>query len=153
MHFSDSNYIISLDSGRSIALEEIHQHLTYAGLLEGLPTKNINQSIISEMNTIAQNKIWVSTKPYIVKPNQSPVELSEERQLYYQNKSSEFTPLALPKIACIGQFISAPVNDNFMFSSLTIVWFQEKWMGSIDKITLKEIESINWNKYAVDGDY
>ena len=34
MHPANSNYEMHLNSGRKIVLEEIHQHLTYAGLLE-----------------------------------------------------------------------------------------------------------------------
>ena len=49
MHPADSNYEITLDSNRTIALDELHQHLTYAGLLEGLPTRRINKDILLEI--------------------------------------------------------------------------------------------------------
>ena len=43
MHPADSNYEITLDSNRTIALDELHQHLTYAGLLVLLLHLVINQ--------------------------------------------------------------------------------------------------------------
>jgi hypothetical protein len=34
---------ITLNSGRTITLQEIYQELTYSGLLEGLPTNKLNK--------------------------------------------------------------------------------------------------------------
>ena len=47
MHIADSQYIIKLHSGRKISLEENYQNLTYLGLLEGLPNKQMNDNIIN----------------------------------------------------------------------------------------------------------
>ncbi len=33
---------ITLDTGRSIILQELHQQQTYAGLIEGIPNKSLN---------------------------------------------------------------------------------------------------------------
>ena len=153
MHPADSNYEITLDSNRTIALDELHQHLTYAGLLEGLPTRRINKDILSEIKNIVHDKIWASTLPYIITPHQTPIKLSEERKVYYQNKGPNHEPLTLPKITCIGHFMSNAITDDFMFSNLTIVWLQENWTMPIDNIILKQIKSINWEKYATQGDY
>jgi len=153
MHPADSNYKISLDSKRIIALEEIHQHLTYVGLLEGLPTRRINKEIISEIKNIANEKIWASSTPYIVKPDESPIKLSEDRETYYKSRGPEYERITLPKIICIGHFMSDAITDDFMFSSLIIVWFQEDWMMPIDNKILTQIKSINWDKHATQGDY
>ena len=153
MHPADSNYKISLDSRRTISLDELHQHLTYAGLLEGLPTRKLNKDILSELKDTVHNKIWASTTPHIIKPHESPVKLSDERKAYYQARGPEWEPVILPKIICIGHFMSDAITDDFMFSSLTIVWFQEDWMMPIDNTILQQIKSINWDKHATQGDY
>jgi hypothetical protein len=49
--------------------------------------------------------------------------------------------------------MSDAITDDFMFSSLTVVWFQEDWMMPIDNIILQQIKSINWDKHATQGDY
>ena len=48
---------------------------------------------------------------------------------------------------------SDPVDNKFMFSYLTIAWFQNDWAMPIKKRVLKQIKCLNWDKYAVDGDY
>jgi len=153
MHLADSNYKISLNSNRIISLEEIHQHLTYAGLLEGLPTKRINKEIIDDIKNIANEKIWASSTPYILKSYESPIKLSEDREVYYKSRGPEYERIRLPKIICIGHFMSDAITDDFMFSSLTIVWFQEDWMMPIDNNILIQIKSINWDKHATQGNY
>ena len=40
-----------------------------------------------------------------------------------------------------------------MFSALSILWFQEDWMMPIDESILNQIKSIDWDKYALQGDY
>ena len=153
MHLSESNYKISLNSNRIISLEENHQHLTYAGLLEGLPTQRTNKDIISGIKKIVNQKIWGSSTPYIIKPDEYPIKLSEDREQYYKSRGPEYARITLPKIICIGHFISDAITDDFMFSSLTIVWFQEDWMMPIDNKILIQIKSINWDKYASQGNY
>ena len=153
MHPADSNYKLVLNSKRIISLEEIHQHLTYAGLLEGLPTQKMNKDIIAEIKKIVPDKIWASTTPHIIKPHESHIELSEQREAYYKSRGPEYERIALPKIICIGHFISDAITDDFMFSSLIIVWFQEDWIMPIDNKILTQIKSINWDKYATQGDY
>jgi len=153
MHPADSNYEISLDSKRTIALDELHQHLTYAGLLEGLPTRRINKDFLLEIKNVVHDKIWGSTIPYIITPHQAPIKLSDERKEYYKNKGPNHEPLVLPKITCIGHFTSNAITDDFMFSNLTIVWLQEDWAIPIDSMILKQIKCIHWDKYANQGDY
>ena len=153
MHIADSNYKISLSSGRVIALEEIHQHLTYAGLLEGLPTRKINKDIISEIKNTTQDKIWANTTPYIISCKQTRIQLPDDRAAYYKSRGPEYEPLALPKIICIGHFMSDAITDDFMFSNLTIAWFQADWMMPVDNKILEQIKSMDWNKYAIQGDY
>ena len=153
MHPANSNYEIHLNSGRKIVLEEIHQHLTYAGLLEGLPNQRINDGIISELKNIVSDKIYGHTTPYIIKPNQGVIKLSDERMAYYESRGPEYKPVRFPKIICICHFNSESITDDFMFSALSIVWFQEDWMMPIDKSVLDKIKRMEWDKHAVQGDY
>ena len=153
MNTINNNYEITLNSGRNIILEELHQHLTYLGLLEGLPTKRINKDIISELKETANDKIWSSTKPYIIKPEERIIELPDNRKEYYKLRGEEYIPVSLPKIISIGHFISGPISDEFMFSNLTIIWFNEEWFDPINNKILKKIKSINWDKYSIQGDF
>ena len=153
MHPADSNYTITLNSSRNINLEETHQHLTYLGLLEGLPNKRINDSIMSEIHNIADDKIWTNTPPYIIEPKLTSIDLPRDRMEYYKSKGPDYEPIALPKIICMGHFSSGAITEEYMFSSLTVVWFQKDWMMPIDGNILTQIKSLNWDELAVQGDY
>ena len=88
MHPANSNYEIHLNSGRKIVLEEIHQHLTYAGLLEGLPNQRINDGIISELKNIVSDKIYDDIKKEILDLEKRVSSTTEEIQ--HVNKSESF---------------------------------------------------------------
>ncbi len=152
-HPSESNYKITLNSGRIIALEEIHQHLTYLGLLEGLPNSRMNNEILKELPKIANKKIWGNTSPYIIKPKGDNIKLKKERIEYYKSKGSDFVPMSFPKICCLGHFSSNSITDDYMFSNLTIAWFQDDWIMPIDELILNQIKQLNWDNLAIEGDY
>ena len=153
MHIADSQYTIKLHSGRKISLEENYQNLTYLGLLEGLPNQQMNDNIIKELSRTAKEKLWGDTNPFIIQPISSTIKLSEERKNYFQTKGPSFVPTTLPKITCMCHFSSGPITDNYMFSSLTIAWFQNDWMMPIEESILNQIKAMNWDKYAIQGDY
>ena len=142
---------ITLNSNRIITLTEIYQDITYSGLLEGLPTKIMNKEIISKVK--AHKKLWSSTVPLIIMPVETQITVSSEKKKFYDNMGEGWDPMSLPRISCITDFESDPVDNKFMFSYLTIAWFQNDWAMPIEKRILNQIKCINWNKYAVDGDY
>ena len=152
-HPTNSNYTITLNSGRIITLEETHQHLTYLGLLEGLPNKKINDDILSELPEIANEKIWGNTSLHIIDPKKNTIDLTTERVEYYRSKGKDFEPITFPKIICLGHFASNAITDDYMFSILTIAWFQDNWMMPIEQKILEQIKLLNWDNLASQGDY
>ena len=79
--------------------------------------------------------------------------MPKDRLDYYKSKGENWEPLSIPKICCMANFISEPITENYMFSNLTIVWFQENWAMPIEDHISKQIKSLDWNKYANQGDY
>ena len=149
----ESNYKITLKSERIISLEEIYQDLTYSSLLEGIPTRRLNKDIIKQTYKSVNDKIYSSAPIHIIKPTEEPLDLPEDRLDYYKSKGEDWEPLSMPKISCMANFISEAITENYMFSNLTIVWFQENWALPIEKTVLNKIIALDWNKYANQGDY
>ena len=132
-----------------------------------MPKKEIEKAYTSKINQlkkydeayfkydspIVSDKIYGYTTPYIIKPNQGVIKLSDERMAYYKSRGPEYKPVRFPKNICICHFNSESITDAFMFSALSIVWFLEEWMMPIGKSVLDKIKTIEWDKHAVQGDY
>tara|TARA_B100001750_G_C15316894_1_gene500153 strand:- start:365 stop:826 length:462 start_codon:yes stop_codon:yes gene_type:complete len=149
----ESTYKITLKSQRIITLEEIYQDLTYSSLIEGIPTRRLNKDIIKATYKSVNDKIYSSAPIHIIRPSEEPVDLPEDRLDYYRSKGEDWEPLSIPKICCMANFISNPITENYMFSNLTIIWFQKNWVMPIEDYILKQIKSLDWNRYANQGDY
>ncbi len=141
-------YGVQLRNGRDIGLLSIHQTLTYAGLLEGLPTQEMNSRMIARALRQAQ-ETWQGT-PYLIQPIEKPIEWKEEKSYPFG------TPAALPEVLCLARFHSVAACDpgpGRDYSELSIVWFQSDFALPIDQGVLKELGSIDWERHAVDFEW
>jgi hypothetical protein len=135
-----------LPSGRRLYLKNLRQYLTYGGLLEGLPTVEMNQRIIESLIHDNRDKRH-GCDPYLIQPTERPIEIGR--------KYPFGTPSSLPGVVCIGWFDShkparSPTSD---MSSLVVIWFQEDFAFPIDQEVLTSLLGIDWEKHAADGDY
>lgn len=134
-----------LDNGRTIYLAQINQSGTYAGLLEGVPTKEMNQGNIEHALKTAK-ELW-DGNPYLIQPTETPIEL---------NRDYPFgTPASIPGITCLARFkcLDAVRNDSMDYSELPIVWFQHEFAFPIADSVLADIRAIDWDQHACDYEY
>lgn len=129
-----------LTDGRTLHLREFRQSAIYQGLIEGFPTKEMNEKIIDSLVREAQREGDV--RPYLIKP--------VERLLDHNYPFG--TPAALPKIGCVARFESdEPArNPGMDYSSLVVVWFQEKFGLPTDGALIDAIREIDWAAAAQD---
>jgi hypothetical protein len=131
-----------LRSGRTIGLCEFRQCLTYEGLLEGLPTEEMNQRTINALMSSPKTRSY-DVPPYLIPPVEKPV------PFHHGDKYPFGTPSALPSINCIARFKSEPTRKgNGDFSGLTVIWFQDDFAFPIDPAVIEQLESIDWDLYA-----
>lgn len=138
---------IQLASGRTIRLRSIKQRQEYAGLLEGLPTREMNKRSIDAV--LAEVRRTDGCEPYLVQPMEKAIEyLKGERYPFGE-------PAALPAIGCIGRFTCLePARDSSKdYSSLTVIWFQEDFAFPIEAGVLEQIRMLDWTRYALDYEY
>ena len=145
---------VPLNDGRIIHLRQLHQCLTYGGLLVGTPDADLNNHRIQDLMEQAQGHRPTWGQPYLIEP---------PRRTYQQQPGdiddiltrTTHVPEWIPAIGCIGWFESYQVarDPQCDFSFLAIVWFQEGWAMPISPEILAAIQALDWNTLASDGQF
>lgn len=140
-----ASYEIRLHNGRQIYLKELEQRLTYEGLLEGLPTRQMNARQL-QAQTTPTNCFRVAFTPHLIEPEQEPLEWTRDRPYPFGD------PAALPPVWCRGRFESFETarDPSQERSGLIIVWFQHEWALPVDAQVLERVKALNWNGIASD---
>lgn len=142
----DSPYRIALVCGRAIRLATYHQLPTYAGLLCGYPTADINVRCV-------QATLEQATR--IMGADLEPVLLAAEACAYpdYPANPAHRHSLCevLPPVATIALFESAPAaRGDGSHSVALLVWFQGTW-GLPEPAVVDAIRAIDWDRDARDA--
>ena len=134
-----------LTNGRSISLVAIDQWGTYSGLLEGVPTTEMNERHIRY--TMDEARKRRNFEPYLIRPVETPINLDR--------KYPFGTPASIPAITCIAQFncFDSARDKSKDASTLPVVWFQSDFAFPIDDAIVEHIRSLNWEKHASDFQY
>jgi hypothetical protein len=128
---------ITLIRGRDIYLSSLNQWQTYGGLLEGIPTIDLNRRIIERTFVQASQN---SNAVHVVFAPETPIDDSD----YRFGK-----PATLDPITCVGQFESNAIGESLSHGSvLTLIWFQPQFAFPISDPALTAIQTIDWVKYA-----
>lgn len=136
-----------LRTGRSIYLDQLRQFSVYRGLLEGLPTTDLNRRLIDDL---LRRESANGMTPYLIPPTETPIPWDRDEP-YFGGRFG--TPAALPEIGCVAEFRSFdPVrNPEEHYSWLVIIWFQRDFAFPIDPAALKSLLEIDWERHAVDA--
>ena len=147
MKITEKSKVLRLQSGRKIYLDEIVQWRTYAGLLQGIPRKEINDRIIADAMQKARKKIDISVPIHLLQPDRKKLVFPRNKPVL-RNREYE----QLPAIVCAATFESPdPARDKDCFSScLIFLWFQNGWALPIAPRIVMQIRKINWNDLAED---
>lgn len=145
-------YEIHLASGATIQLYALFQHYTYAGLMDGLPTRRLNKILIEGALVTARERLWLKEKPYLIPPVETSLGLPKAD---WAIPADEFEPVRIPSVTCLATFESTtPARDpKADMSSLTIVWFQEELALPIEPGIVEQICAVDWRSHAKDGYY
>jgi hypothetical protein len=135
----------TLSDGRAVRLRSLDQWSVYAGLLEGLPTRERNERQIEHV--VLKAKEQDRHPPFLIVPIQEPIEVGESHPLG--------EPTRLPPVGCVGRFRSPkPAHDQAMdCSDLTIVWFQSDYAFPLSPEVERAIITVDWVNLARDSEY
>lgn len=142
---------IALRSGRRITLKSLHQWMTYASWLEGVPSRELNDGFVECSLRASEQYCLEGAKPILIVPARRdylrrPGDMEEHRSLGGQ--PAEW----LPVVTCVGVLRdTAPARDRGRDGSmLTVAWFQDEYAPPIDEAVLEQLQSIDWERLAAD---
>lgn len=136
---------ITLRSGRAIEIQDLNQELTYARLLEGLPTTRQNKRQLDELLK-ARQKNAGSTPVLLLPARETPIEVGRAYSLG--------APAKMPAVTCIARFRSSSFSDPdaLSMSELIVIWLQDEFAMPIEPEALSLIREIEWDKVAREFD-
>jgi len=143
------NYTITLAVGREINLMTLSQRLTYASLLEGLPSYNPKQ--VERDRLHAAQHAGCPAVTVDARPIPLPIPQGQS-ELYARRHKGELT--SLPPVTCVARFESlAPVRgESADGSQLVMVWYQESFGLPGDPVLLDKIRQVDWEGLASNFD-
>ncbi len=113
-------------------LIRLEQQLVYAGLLEGMPTRERNDQLLEGL---------AQPGTHILVPEQTP--------LSYQGTYPFGEPAALPRVQCAARLQGQGFTDPVLYESTgTLIWFQEDWAMPIAPGILEETQGLEWSSFA-----
>ena len=131
---------IDLTCGTTIGLLALDQWLTYGGLLEGLPTSEMNERLIRNAVQDARDR-WASSV-HLIEPQETRIDTS---------RSYPFgIPASIPVITCVSHWSGPGCSrgDEYGQTELTLVWYQPEFALPIDEEILSEITALDWEAHA-----
>ena len=129
---------ITLKSGIIISLVRLNQYRTYEGLIEGIPTKEMNDRLIDAALEAAKEPNRRNAK--LLPPIYRKIELSRPYPFG--------DPVSLPRVTCIGRWQS-PFGQRGAFDGwgeMTLVWYQDDFALPIDPTIITAISELNWER-------
>lgn len=132
----------TLATGRSVRLQSLRQWSTYAGQLEGAPTRERNEQMVQR---VLQQESRPGEPGTLIQPIERAIEL----------KNYPFgTPAALPSVTCVGRLHSfQPARDLALdCSDLVVVWFQDSYAFPIEPSVRARINALDWVNLAYDSE-
>lgn len=137
---------LTIENDHTAYVHILHQYAAYSGLLEGLPTREMNRDIVKTAVESAP-KYTHQSAVHLIEPIEYPVE--------YDGVYPFGQPAALPSVACFMLLECNHVfrDENMHGSALTVVWFQKNYAMPIDALILEEIKQIPWAEIADEFEY
>jgi hypothetical protein len=136
---------LKLLCGRTVSVHSLRQWSVYAGLLEGLPTRERNDADLARI--VAEARQAEGHEPFVIAPTQKPIE--------YNGRYPFGQPAALPAICCVARLHSfQPAQNSAMdCSDLTVIWFQDDYAFPLSEEVERQIYAIDWTALAHDDEY
>jgi hypothetical protein len=130
-------------------MDSLSQNLTYSGLLEGLPDRGMNDSLIQNAIAVDKRTNW---KVHLIEPARRNY-LDVPNDMVARSHIAGRPPEFLPMVCCRATLNdTSPVRGSDADCSfLDVVWFQSEFALPIDADVLRQLQGLDWDKLASDG--
>ena len=138
-------FSVNTVAGDILRLDDIFQYRTYGGVLNGIPfnPESSIESAVKYVTTIFPNH---QTPPRVIPPRM------HRGRLIYTREGVEYVEdwCILPTCTSFGCFTAnRPARDaDEIFSSIVLIWYQDKFGLPEDPHTLKHIAELDWDPFA-----
>ena len=134
-------------AGRSITIDSFYVTRTYGGMLEGLPTSDINTHLVeSAKKKIA--KLWGDRQTHVVKPTIKPFPMPEVPADFIRRHGD---PEMLPKFQCHAWLDSDALTKEGHGSGVVLIWWADETEAfSIPELVEEALRGIKWESVAED---
>ena len=124
-----------LGGGRKIFMESCYFGKTYAGLLDGNPSEQVNSEIVESSAEIAK-RIWPDEPVVVLGAGSCKMDAASRR----------------PSVLCAAHFVSYEYakDDAADGSSLVVVWFQHQSLAICPAEVDSIFDELDWAKFARD---
>ncbi|HEV7694384.1 MAG TPA: hypothetical protein VGO52_26345 [Hyphomonadaceae bacterium] len=147
----DASNRFTMKTRQKIEILELRQHLTYEGLLEGVPTRERNQRQIDGLVASLSEQVsphWTPPPVFLVPPFETPISMPDGKPYPFE------TPARLPSVTCIARLQSYTTRDPDMdYSNLTVIWFQEAFALPIAEDISTQLQQLDWTRLATDYEF
>lgn len=123
-------------SEKRVRIDALLQTRTYSGLVEGIPTREMNDRII-ESALLAARRWRHAEKPLLLPSEETPIILPSGATYAFG------TPVSLPQVQCTAYLVAMDGR-----SALTVVWFQNDFALPLASNVEKQMRAIDWDKVA-----
>lgn len=136
-----------VDTDLEVSIDTLYQAKTYGGLLEGVPTKRLNDQIIERVKNKAREMAHGIMPVTIIEPKTRKI-LGLENNVFGKS-------IALPGVYCIAEIISSqtfkdPSKDG---SGLMVIWFQDTFAWPIQEDVLQELQKLPYKQLCGEFEY
>lgn len=132
---------IQLSTGIVIELRILQQAYTYDGLLEGVPTTEMNRARFEA--DIERARQLAKDTPLLIPPRETPIELSRPYPFG--------TPARIPAVRCIARWreMFETRGERDGWAELTTLWYQDKFALPISVEVLSQLQAIDWARHSI----
>jgi len=122
----------------AVRIIRLDQRLVYAGVIEGVPNRRINQGLVAdELRRAAA--LCPGARCHLIPPS--------EKTPYPTKPNAVF----LPSVVCnaVLERIGRTPNDHSCWETLVVVWFQDEFALPIAAPVLDQLQALDWRALAV----
>jgi hypothetical protein len=138
-------------SGLNVRLDSLHIGKTYAGMLEGLPTKEQNTRILGDLEKKAAKTFpWGMHKPVVIQPTIKKTDvshLSKQWQSFYPD------PESLPKFYVFACLDGPETDGKSCGASALLIFFAEDVMSvPLEQVIQDACKDLSWKEVSFNYD-
>jgi hypothetical protein len=144
---SEAIQMIDTDAG-PLALRSVEISLTYAGYLEGVPCRELNDDHLRRRLASVRGQ-WRQYPVHLVDPVRT---IAEDREPHPRWGPVE----TLPPLECVGLFRGRPTPravGDWMYTCLVVLWYQEPGDGVVHPAAMTRLRRMPWDELARDFTY